>query len=131
MDFDLSPVELRIVGSLLEKEVTTPEYYPLSLNALALACNQKSSRDPLLSLDQGTVEHTARQLENKHLVSSDENFRGRVVKFTATIHGRSGDSTLELTSHSVDPGDPASWAIKTEGRERVASVSDLKPTPAK
>ena len=56
---------------------------------------------------------------------------GRIIKFAATIRGRSGDSTLELTSRAVDPGDPASWAIKTDGRERVASVSDLKPSPAK
>ncbi len=53
---------------------------------------------------------------------------GRMVKLAATIRGRSGDSTLELTCHAVDPGDPASWAIKTEGRERVATVADLKPT---
>jgi hypothetical protein len=56
---------------------------------------------------------------------------GRVLRLTATIHGRAGDSTLELTSRAVDPGDPASWAIKTEGRERVASVGELKPTPPK
>jgi hypothetical protein len=56
---------------------------------------------------------------------------GRLLKLTATIHGRAGDSTLEMTSHPVDPGEPASWAIKTDGRERVESVADLKPTPAK
>ena len=81
----LTPNEARVLGCLMEKSLVTPEQYPLTLNALMLACNQKSSRDPLLSLDQGTVEHTARQLENKHLVSSDENFRGRVVKFTQRL----------------------------------------------
>src|SRR4029078_11756617 len=53
MDFDLSPLDVRILGSLLEKEVTTPEYYPLSLNALLAACNQKNSRDPVMRLDEG------------------------------------------------------------------------------
>jgi len=77
--------EARIIGSLMEKSVVTPEQYPLTLNALTLACNQKSSRDPVLSLDQGTVQHTARQLENKHLVSSEENFKGRVVKYTQRL----------------------------------------------
>jgi len=77
--------EARIIGALMEKSVVTPEQYPLTLNALTLACNQKSSRDPVLSLDQGTVQHTARQLENKHLVSSEENFKGRVVKYTQRL----------------------------------------------
>ena len=62
MEFDLSPIEVRIVGSLLEKEVTTPEYYPLSLNALTLACNQKSNRDPVMSLTDETVVATLESL---------------------------------------------------------------------
>ncbi len=81
----LAPEEARILGSLMEKSVVTPEQYPLTLNALVLACNQKSSRDPVMALDQGSVQHTARQLENKHLVSSEENFRGRVVKYTQRL----------------------------------------------
>jgi uncharacterized protein YceH (UPF0502 family) len=81
----LTPEEARILGSLMEKSVVTPEQYPLTLNALTLACNQKSSRDPVMSLDQGAVQHAARQLENKHLVSSEENFRGRVVKYTQRL----------------------------------------------
>ncbi len=63
----------------------TPDQYPLTLNSLTLACNQKSSREPVMSLDQGTVQHTARQLEDKHLVSSEENFKGRVVKYTQRL----------------------------------------------
>jgi len=77
--------EARVIGSLMEKSIVTPEQYPLTLNALTLACNQKSSRDPVMSLDQGTVQHTARQLEAKHLVSSEENFKGRVVKYTQRL----------------------------------------------
>ena len=85
MNIVLTLNETRILGSLMEKSVVTPEQYPLTLNALTLACNQKSSRDPVLSLDQGTVQHAARQLEDKHLLSSDENFRGRVVKYTQRL----------------------------------------------
>ena len=81
MAIELTLNETRVLGSLMEKSVITPEQYPLTLNALTLACNQKSSREPVLTLDQGTVQHTARQLEEKHLVSSEENFRGRVVKY--------------------------------------------------
>jgi len=67
----------------MEKSVVTPEQYPLTLNSLTLACNQKSSRDPVMMLDQGTVQHTARQLESKHLISSDE--KGRVVRYTQRL----------------------------------------------
>ena len=81
----LDPNEARVIGSLMEKSIVTPEQYPLTLNALTLACNQKSSREPVMSLDQGTVQHTARQLEGKHLVSSEENFKGRVVKYTQRL----------------------------------------------
>lgn len=77
----LSLNETRVVGSLLEKAVTTPDQCPLTLNALMTACNQKSSRDPVLSLDQGTVQRTARDLEEKLLVTSDENPRTGVVKY--------------------------------------------------
>ena len=73
--------EIRIVGCLMEKAVTTPEQYPLTLNALALACNQKSSRDPVLSLDQDTVRRTARVLEDKGIVTREENFRTGVTKY--------------------------------------------------
>lgn len=73
--------ETRVIGSLLEKAVTTPDQCPLTLNALMTACNQKSSRDPVLSLDQGTVQRTARDLEEKLLVVSDENPRTGVVKY--------------------------------------------------
>lgn len=81
MGINLTPEEARVVGCLLEKAVTTPDQYPLTLNALTNACNQKSSRNPVMSLDQGTVAHTARGLEEKHLVTTDENFKSRVVKY--------------------------------------------------
>lgn len=83
-DFSPTPEELRIIGCLMEKAVTTPEQYPLTLNALTNACNQKSSRDPVMSLDQGTVARAARQLEEKTLVSSSEG-KSNVVKFTQRL----------------------------------------------
>lgn len=78
---NLTVNEIRIVGCLMEKAVTTPEQFPLTLNALTLACNQKSSRDPVLSLDQDTVRRTARMLEDKELVTREENFRTGVTKY--------------------------------------------------
>ena len=58
MNIILTPNEARVIGCLLEKERTTPEHYPLSLNALTNACNQKSNRDPVLELDEPTVQDT-------------------------------------------------------------------------
>jgi len=78
----LSPNEARVIGCLIEKSVVTPEQYPLTLNALTNACNQKSSRDPVMSLTQGEVQHTVRGLEAKKLVQINENFKSRVEKYT-------------------------------------------------
>ncbi len=83
-NLNLSPEEIRVIGCLLEKAVTTPDQYPLSLNALTNACNQKSSREPVMSLDQGTVGRTLRVLEEKHLVSSTETKSG-VSKYTQRL----------------------------------------------
>jgi uncharacterized protein YceH (UPF0502 family) len=82
LKLELTANEARVLGSLMEKSVITPDQYPLTLNALTLACNQKSSRDPTMSLDPGTVERTARALADKHLVSIDDNFRARAMKFS-------------------------------------------------
>lgn len=81
IDSPLTPEEVRVIGCLLEKAVTTPDQYPLTLNALTNACNQKSSRDPVMSLDQGVVEHTTRLLEEKTLLSSSPG-KSNVMKFT-------------------------------------------------
>ena len=79
---ELSQNEIRVVGCLMEKAVTTPDQCPLTLNALVAACNQKSSRDPVLSLDRATVQRTARALEEQGFVTSEENFRTGVVKYS-------------------------------------------------
>jgi uncharacterized protein YceH (UPF0502 family) len=66
----LSDVEARVLGCLVEKEITTPEYYPLSLNALVHACNQKSNRDPLMNLDEAAVRNSLRALGEQALARS-------------------------------------------------------------
>lgn len=81
MEFDLSPIEERIVASLLEKEVTTPEYYPLSLNALTLACNQKSNRDPVMTLTDEMVAAGLEALRGRGLVYFVRETGSRVEKF--------------------------------------------------
>jgi len=77
----LSEHELRVLGCLLEKAVTTPDQYPLTLNAIINACNQKSAREPVMNLEQGQVQRALRLLEDKLLVSNDPNLKGRVEKY--------------------------------------------------
>ena len=79
---DLNANEARVIGCLMEKSVTTPDQYPLTLNALTNACNQKSSRDPVMSLAQGIVQHTVRELEQKQLLLVEDNFKRGVEKYT-------------------------------------------------
>jgi uncharacterized protein YceH (UPF0502 family) len=76
----LSDVEARVLGCLVEKEITTPEYYPLSLNALIHACNQKSNRDPLMNLEEGAVRGALRALDEQTLARSASG-DSRVAKY--------------------------------------------------
>jgi len=81
MNLDLSLQETRVIGCLIEKQITTPEQYPLSLNALTNACNQKSNRDPVLDLDEATVQQLVDQLIKKRLASEQSGYGNRVPKF--------------------------------------------------
>ena len=78
---ELTATEARVIGCLIEKSIVTPDQYPLTLNALTNACNQKTGRDPVMNLKQGEVQHAARELEGKHLVRSEENFKSRTEKY--------------------------------------------------
>lgn len=77
----LDSIETRIIGCLLEKEVTTPEQYPLSLNALTLACNQKTSRDPVMNLSDSEVLDGLMRLQQQRLVTEETGFGSRVSKY--------------------------------------------------
>lgn len=77
----LTPVEVRVLGSLIEKEIATPEYYPLTLNALLNACNQKSNRDPAVTYDEETVSRALDSLRAKRLASSLSGAGHRVQKY--------------------------------------------------
>ncbi|MDD5329394.1 MAG: DUF480 domain-containing protein [Sulfuricella sp.] len=81
MDISLTPYEARVIGSLIEKEITTPDQYPLSLNALASACNQKSNREPVLELDEATIQQTVDALVKKALVSDKTGYGSRTTKY--------------------------------------------------
>ena len=78
---NLTPIETRVLGSLIEKDITTPDYYPLSLNALVNACNQKSNRDPMMNLDEAAVRKALHSLEGQSLVRSVSPADSRVTKY--------------------------------------------------
>ncbi len=77
----LTPTEVRVLGSLIEKQITTPEYYPLTLNALTMACNQKNNRNPVTTLSEGEVEQALDSLREKNLAYVFHGSTSRVPKF--------------------------------------------------
>src|ERR1700752_1296433 len=79
--FQLSPIEVRVLGSLIEKDITTPDYYPLSLNALVNACNQKNNRDPVMTLDEAAVRDALATLQDKRMAGPVSGADSRVTKF--------------------------------------------------
>jgi uncharacterized protein YceH (UPF0502 family) len=82
MNIEFSPNEARVIGCLIEKEITTPDQYPLSLNALTNACNQKTNRDPVLELSESVVQQTVDSLMKKYMVSDKSaGYGGRVTKY--------------------------------------------------
>ena len=82
MNIEFSPNEARVIGCLIEKESTTPDQYPLSLNALTNACNQKTNREPVLELTESAVQQTVDALMKKHMVSDKSaGYGGRVTKY--------------------------------------------------
>ena len=81
MEFKLTETEVRVLGSLIEKDITTPEYYPLSLNALVNACNQKSNRDPVMQLDEDAVRDALEGLQQQRLAGPARGADSRVTKY--------------------------------------------------
>lgn len=86
LNFVLTPVEARVLGALVEKDATTPDYYPLSLNALVNACNQKSNRDPVMTLDEGSVRDALESLHDKGLAGPAGGADSRVTKYEHRVY---------------------------------------------
>lgn len=81
MKYEFSAVEARIIGCLLEKQVTTPEQYPMSVNSIVLACNQKTNREPVMSLTEREVQDTLDLLVKRHFLRTVSGFGNRVTKY--------------------------------------------------
>jgi uncharacterized protein len=86
MNIEFTPTEARVIGCLIEKEITTPDQYPLSLNALTNACNQKTNREPVLELSETVVQQAVDSLMKKYLVSDKSaGYGGRVTKYRQRV----------------------------------------------
>lgn len=125
----LNPREVRVLGSLIEKEMTTPEYYPLSLNALVNACNQKSSRDPVMDLSEADVRTALFELENLELVRVLAD--GRVSKFEHRAYDKLAIRRPEIAILGLLLLRGPQTAAELRGRaERMYSFDDTGATTA-
>ncbi|MCW5960754.1 MAG: YceH family protein [Pyrinomonadaceae bacterium] len=97
----LTEIEARVVGCLVEKQLTTPEYYPLTLNALVNACNQKSNRDPVVNYDEKTVENALQSLRDKNVVYVFYGSSSRVPKYKHILPDVYDLSPAEVAALSV------------------------------
>ena len=130
MELMLTEEEARALGSLVEKSVTTPEYYPLSLNALKNACNQKSSREPAVEYDEPTVARALEGLRDKHLVWFVDSPDSRVQKYRHRFPEAFGLSDSEVAMLAVlmlrGPQTPGELRGRTERLHPFASVEDVE-----
>lgn len=131
MRIELTAIEARVIGCLIEKEVTTPDQYPLSLNALTNACNQKSNREPVMALSESDVLDAVEQLIARRLVSDESGFNSRVSKYQHRFcNTEFGDLKLSAQEKGIvccmllrGPQTPGEIRTRTN---RLANFADVK-----
>jgi uncharacterized protein len=125
----LTATEARVLGALIEKEVTTPEYYPLSLNALINACNQRSNREPVMDLDEEAVRLALHGLEDDGLAGRARGSDGRVTKYEHWLGEAFNFSRAEPALICVlllrGPQTPGELRGRTERMHRFAELNDV------
>lgn len=128
----LSEVECRVVGALVEKDITTPDYYPLSLNALVNACNQKNNREPVMSVDENTVRDALRSLQEKRLAGPAGGADSRVTKYEHRIQEVFNFTRAETAIMDVlllrGPQTPGELRGRTERMYRFEELADVQST---
>jgi hypothetical protein len=128
----LSAVECRVLGALIEKDITTPDYYPLSLNALVNACNQKNNRDPVMSLDESAVRDALYTLQEKRLAGPAGGADSRVTKYEHRIQEVFNFTRAETAVMDVlllrGPQTPGELRGRTERMYRFEELSDVQST---
>ena len=129
--FVLTAVEARVLGALIEKEITTPDYYPLSLNALINACNQKSNREPLMELDEDAVRQALHTLNDKGLARAISTSDSRVPKFEHHLESFNfGRREIAILCVLLlrGPQTPGELRTRTERMHRFEELSDVQST---
>lgn len=125
----LTAAEARVLGCLVEKEVTTPDYYPLTTNALINACNQRSNREPVMDLDEDDVRQALHGLEDKQLAGRARSADGRVAKFEHWIGEAFNFSRAETALMCLlflrGPQTPGELRGRTERLHEFAEISDV------
>jgi uncharacterized protein YceH (UPF0502 family) len=126
MDMKLTDVEARVLGALVEKDITTPDYYPLSLNALVNACNQKNNRDPVMNLDESAVRDALNGLHDDGLAGPASGADGRVTKYEhrlqETFNFTRGETAILCVLLLRGPQTPGELRGRTE---RMHQFEDL------
>jgi uncharacterized protein YceH (UPF0502 family) len=126
----LNEVEARVLGALIEKDITTPDYYPLSLNALVNACNQKNNRDPVMSLDESVVSEALRGLQDKRLAGPAGGADSRVTKYEHRIQEVFNFTRAETAIMCVlllrGPQTPGELRGRGERMHRFEELSDVQ-----
>lgn len=125
----LTAAQARVLGALIEKEVTTPEYYPLSLNGLVNACNQRSNREPIMNLDEDDVRQALNGLEERQLAGRARSADGRVTKYEHWLGEAFNFSRAETALICVlmlrGPQTPGELRGRTERLHRFDEISDV------
>ena len=128
----ISTVAARVLGSLVEKEITTPEYYPLSLNALANACNQKNNREPVMNLDEDQIRQALHQLEDDGLAGPARGTDSRVAKYEHRVQEVFNFTRGEIAVMCVlllrGPQTPGELRGRGERMHRFEELSDVQST---
>ena len=128
----LSEIETRVLGSLIEKDITTPDYYPLSLNALVNACNQKNNRDPVMTLEEETVRHALNTLQEKRLAGPASGADSRVTKFEHRLQEVFNFDRREIAIVCVlllrGPQTPGELRSRTERMYQFEALDDIIST---
>jgi uncharacterized protein YceH (UPF0502 family) len=132
MNIILNEVETRVLGSLVEKDVTTPDYYPLSLNALVNACNQKNNRDPVMNLDEDTVQQALTTLQEKGLAGPTSSADSRVTKYEHRLQEAfnftRGETAMLCVLLLRGPQTPGELRGRTERMHRFEDLTEVQST---
>jgi len=130
MELSLTPVEMRVLGALVEKDITTPEYYPLSLNALVNACNQKSNREPVMQLDEESVRDALSVLQERRMAGPSGGADSRVTKYEHRLQEAFNFTRPEIAVVCVlllrGPQTPGELRGRTERMYRFETLDDVQ-----